>query len=94
MLSPLVQELALCLAEDHRTLEGTHVYSESNIAADGLSRLAEEDDEAHIPKVLKMLPRTAVTDQVWSVLGSSRKKRKADAVQRTPSPRRSRRRKR
>lgn len=39
LLSPLIQELALVLATDHRTLDGLHIYSEANVAADGLSRM-------------------------------------------------------
>ena len=39
LLSPLIQELPLVLATDHRTLDGLHIYSEANVAADGLSRM-------------------------------------------------------
>ena len=66
LVSPLVQELALVLASDFRTLEAIHIFSEDNTAADALSRLPLG---AEVPAPLKRATNCSPPEPLWRILG-------------------------
>ena len=60
-------ELALLMAPRGSTLEAIHVWSEENLLADTLSRMA--DDKLALPIVLAKVRRSAMHDKDLRILG-------------------------
>ena len=68
-LEPLVQELTLMLARNHRALEALHVLSEWNKGADLLSRMAEPGQTNKLPESLRDVCLVVPPERMnWSVL--------------------------
>jgi hypothetical protein len=70
-LNPIVQEAALVLAKCHKSLEGIHVFSEHNIGADLLSRIADPGGKPVDPKLLLgAIEVVSPEASDWDILGA------------------------
>ena len=67
VINEVFMELALLIAPRGDTLEAMHIWSEENLLADVLSRIA--DDSCTLPAILAKVPRTPCREIGFLILG-------------------------